>query len=80
MIRLMIYGKIKRMMVKYLGKKLCKEERNLLRGLFKKKIKDFDEEYLDNVENITLLQRLKGELIRMPNRFSFESSKLRISP
>jgi len=47
MIRLMIYGKIKRMMIWYLGKKLSLEDRNLIRGLFKKKIKDFDEDFLD---------------------------------
>jgi len=47
MIRLMIYGKIKRMMTKYEGQRLKTQDKNLMRGIFKKKIKDFDEDYRD---------------------------------
>jgi hypothetical protein len=44
MIKLLIYGKIKRMMKTYLGAELKNEDRNLLRGVFTKRIKDFDED------------------------------------
>eukprot|EP00350_Pseudokeronopsis_sp_OXSARD2_P013434 CAMPEP_0170549354 /NCGR_PEP_ID=MMETSP0211-20121228/7509_1 /TAXON_ID=311385 /ORGANISM="Pseudokeronopsis sp., Strain OXSARD2" /LENGTH=69 /DNA_ID=CAMNT_0010855311 /DNA_START=277 /DNA_END=486 /DNA_ORIENTATION=- len=63
MIRLMIYGKIKRMIMWYLGRDISKKDRNLLRGLFKKKIKDFDENFRDKQENKTLMSRLKGNLV-----------------
>lgn len=62
MVKLMIYGKLKRMMNSYIGQELKPEDKNLIRGVFAKKIKDFDENYHDANENKTLFSRLKGEM------------------
>jgi hypothetical protein len=35
-----------------------------MRGVFMRKIKDFDEDLKDNLENNTLLARLNGALMR----------------
>ncbi len=50
MIRLIIFGKMKRMITDFKtgehdGKKLDKIDRRLLRGLFIRKLKEFDEDY-----------------------------------
>ncbi len=44
MVKLLIYGKIKKMMNTYISAELKNEDRNLLRGVFTKRIKDFDED------------------------------------
>ena len=44
LIRLVIYGKLKKMMNAFEGKKLKMIERNLMRGVFQRKLKDFQEE------------------------------------
>jgi hypothetical protein len=62
LIRLVIYGKIKRMMNAYKGE-LTKKEKKLVRGVFTKKIKDFDEEYKDFNENRTLLMKVRGVMM-----------------
>ena len=41
LIRLVIYGKLKKMMNAFEGKKLKMIERNLMRGVFQRKLKDF---------------------------------------
>jgi len=41
LIRLVIYGKLKKMMKAFEGKKLKMMERNLMRGVFQRKLKDF---------------------------------------
>ncbi|CDW82531.1 UNKNOWN [Stylonychia lemnae] len=63
LIRLVIYGKLKKMMKAFEGQKLKTVERNLMRGVFQRKLKDFQEEIIDQNENRTLLQRLHGKLI-----------------
>ena len=45
MIRLVIFGKIKRMINSYKHKKLTTIDRRLFRGLFIKNLKDFDEDF-----------------------------------
>ena len=44
MIRFVIYGKIKKMINSYRGTKLKEIDKRLLRGLFIKNLKDFDED------------------------------------
>ena len=44
MVQLMTYGKIKKMMCQFKGKKVDNLERNMMRGLFQKHLKDFTEE------------------------------------
>jgi hypothetical protein len=60
LIRLVIYGKLKKMMKAFENKKLKFIERNLMRGVFQRKLKDFQEELLDQAENKSLLERLKA--------------------
>jgi len=64
MIRLIIYGKLKRMMNSYLKEKIRTVDKNLLRGVFLRKIKDFDEDYKEAMENKTLLSRLHGSMFK----------------
>ncbi|CDW73064.1 UNKNOWN [Stylonychia lemnae] len=63
LIRLVIYGKVKKMIKAFQGKKLKNIEKNLMRGVFQRKIKDFQEDQNDQNENKTLLQRLHDNLI-----------------
>ena len=44
-VRLAIFGKIKRMIESYKGYKVKNIDRRLLRGLFLRNLKDFDEDY-----------------------------------
>eukprot|EP00347_Sterkiella_histriomuscorum_P023730 403333580 len=67
LIRLVIFGKLKKMINDYKGKKPKYMERNLMRGVFQRKLKDFQEELNDKAENYTLFQRLKGQMIEGDN-------------
>ncbi len=58
MVRLMIYGKLKRMVKSFFGDKLKDKERNLIRGIFVNKINDFDLDFKDKMATLTLLDRL----------------------
>ncbi len=57
-VRLMVYGKLKRMINSFLGDKLKEKEKNLIRGIFANKINDFDLDFKDKMEAMTLLDRL----------------------
>ena len=54
-IRFMIFGKLKRMINSYQGQNLDQIDKRLLRGLFMKNLKDFDEEYEEKLQNKTLM-------------------------
>ncbi|CDW91852.1 UNKNOWN [Stylonychia lemnae] len=60
LIRLVTYGKLKKMMASFEGKKLKQTESNLIRGVFKRKLKDFQDEIKEQNEKKTLFERLKG--------------------
>ena len=62
LIRLVMFGKLKKMMLGFTGKKVEPLERNMMRGLFIRKLKDFAEDSKELAENTTMLQRLKGDL------------------
>lgn len=62
MIKMVMFGKLKKMMQGFIGRKIEPLERNMMRGLFIRKIKDFAEEAKILAENETLLQRLKKDL------------------
>ena len=47
LIRLAVYGRMKRMMQDYRIKKIKEVDKRLLRGIFMRHIKDFDEDYND---------------------------------
>lgn len=54
LIRLSIYGKIKRMISSFKGQTLTNTEKNLLRGIYRRKLKDFKEDYLENMSKRSL--------------------------
>ena len=43
LVRLITYGKVKKMMKEFSGKKIDNMERNIMRGMFRRKLKDFAE-------------------------------------
>jgi hypothetical protein len=57
-VRLMIYGKLKRMINSFLGDKLKDKEKNLIRGIFANKINDFDLDFRDKMSKLSLLDRI----------------------
>jgi hypothetical protein len=61
MIRLLMYGRIKKMMQGFNHKKLDHMEKNLMRGVFIKKMKDFEEQLAEESKQTTLLERLTGK-------------------
>ena len=60
MIRLVIYGRLKKMMMNFLGRKLTSIDKNLLTGIYLRNLKDFRDEVIEVNQNKTLLERLKG--------------------
>ncbi|CDW88099.1 accessory gland protein [Stylonychia lemnae] len=72
LIRLVIFGKLKKMMKSYEGQKLKSIDRNLMRGIFQRKLKDFQEELIDQTENKTLLQRLHGTLVESTQKLRLD--------
>lgn len=63
-VRLMIYGKIKRMIYSLKGVKLKPYKQKMVRGIFKRKIKEFDENYKEQDKNRTLYEKLQfGNLL-----------------
>ena len=55
MVRLVVYGKLKRMMDSFKQGKLAPTEKNLMRGIFLRTIKDFKEDYKEKMENVSLI-------------------------
>jgi hypothetical protein len=43
LVKLVTYGKVKKMMREFKGKKVDHLERNMMRGMFRRKLKDFAE-------------------------------------
>jgi len=62
MIKLIIFGKLKRMMLSYYKQKIGPIDQKLLRGVFTRKIKDFDEDFKEFMENRSLMTRLHTSL------------------
>ena len=62
MIRLVLFGKLKRMVNSYKNMKLETIDRRLLRGLFLRNLKDFDEDYIEKLSNKSLMMRLKNAI------------------
>lgn len=66
LIRLAMFGKLKKMIKGFTGRDLEPLERNLMRGLFIRKLKDFSEELREESENKTLLSRLLEDMKLRP--------------
>ena len=48
LVKLVTYGKIKKMMMQFKGENVTNIERNMMRGMFKRKLKDFAEDQREN--------------------------------
>lgn len=59
LVRLVTYGKVKKMMKQFQSRDIDHLERNLMRGMFRRKLKDFAEQQIENNEDVPLLDRLK---------------------
>ena len=59
LVKLVAYGKIKRMMKEFQGRDIDPLERNMMRGMFRRKLKDFGEQQDENHD--TILSRLNHE-------------------
>ena len=67
MIRLVFFGKLKRMIKSYKRQKLETIDRRLFRGLFQRNLKDFDDDYQEKVQNKSLMMRLKMTILASTN-------------
>ena len=54
LIRLSIFGRLKKMLATYAGKKISFIDRRLFRGLYIRNLNDFDEEIRDKNQNMSL--------------------------
>ena len=57
LVKLVMYGKIKKMILQFKDQNLTSLERNMMRGLFLRKLKDFQEDTIKNGKK-TLLERI----------------------
>jgi hypothetical protein len=57
-IRLPVYRKIKRLMNSYKDLELTEIDRRVLRGLFVRNLKEFDEDHRERMSKLPLLDRL----------------------
>jgi hypothetical protein len=71
LIRLSTYGKLKRIVSSYKNHPLDTTDRRILRGLFRKRLKDFDEEHEQSWQKMALYRRLRRGLAMTEN---FDSS------
>ena len=60
-VRLSVYGKIKKVMSSYKDLELTEIDRRVLRGLFVKNLKEFDEEHRERMSKLPLLERLLSD-------------------
>ena len=58
-IRLATFSKLKKVVTSYKEDELDMADRRILRGLFKKKLKDFDEKHEQSWKKLTLHSRMK---------------------
>ena len=56
MVRLITYGKVKKMMLQFKNSKIDPLEKNMMRGMFLRKLKDFAEQ-MKTQQQITLFER-----------------------
>jgi hypothetical protein len=55
MIRLVVFGKIKKIISSLQEQKINDTDRKVIRGLFVKHIKDFDEDFREKMRGVSLL-------------------------
>jgi hypothetical protein len=65
-VRLSVYGKIKKVMNSYKDLKLTEIDKRVLRGLFVKNLKEFDEDHRERMSKVPLIDRLFSNDINEP--------------
>jgi hypothetical protein len=60
LIRLATFSKLKKVVTSYKDDELDTTDRRILRGLFRKNLKDFDEKHEPNLNKLALQSRIKG--------------------
>ena len=75
-IRLSVFGKIKKVMNSYKDQKLTEIDKRVLRGLFVKNLKEFDEDHRERMSKVPLLDRLFSEDMDEPLQNKEESTVL----
>lgn len=63
LIRLSIFGRLKKMVGSYRGEELTVTDRRILRGLYKRNLRDFDDELNDYAKNTSLFKRIKDSFV-----------------
>jgi hypothetical protein len=64
LVRLVVYSKLKKMMMGFVGKKIKPLERNMIRGLFVRNLKDFSEQRNALQRSETLYEKLMRMSVR----------------
>ena len=59
MVRLITYGKVKKMMMQFQNQNIDYLEKNMMRGMFRRKLKDFAELQKETQDSVSLLDRFK---------------------
>lgn len=59
MVRLITFGKVKKMMMQFKNQNIDYLEKNMMRGMFRRKLKDFAELQRETQENVSLFDRFK---------------------
>jgi len=58
LVRLVTYGKVKKMMRDFVGRDIDNLERNMMRGMFRRKLKDFAEMQREVTGDVPMIERL----------------------
>jgi len=58
-VKLVTYGKVKKMMKQFKDSNVDYFERNMMRGMFRRKLKDFAEQQVEAQESVSLIDRLR---------------------
>ena len=67
LVRLVTYGKVKKMMKDFVGANIDNLEKNMMRGMFRRRLKDFAEKQADTHESTTMIDRLKMKKFELEN-------------
>lgn len=79
LVRLVAYGKIKKKMNQFKGKQIDPLERNMMRGLFLRKLKDFSETTKQH-SKLSLLERLVADKVKVAEDLSNAAGSINAAP
>ena len=61
----MVFSKMKKIMNDYRNQKLNDLDKNLIKGIYLRKLRDFEEKEKERLAHMTLLMRLRGESFQL---------------